>query len=128
MNPLKKKIFKISATVLAACGITTTFTACYGMPLNFNPLSGTVYGNDGSGKKPIKGIKVYDKDWYDIDGFNETTDSEGRFEFFDGSSIRTLVFEDVDGEDNGSWQKKETDALEDGATYTLYPDPEILPQ
>lgn len=126
MNPLKKKIFKISATFLAACGITTTFTACYGMPLNFNPLSGTVYGDNGNGgKKPIKGIKVYDKDW---DRLYELTDSNGRFEFFDGSDIRTLVFEDIDDEENGRWKTKEIDALEDGATYTLDPDPEILPQ
>lgn len=125
MNPLKKKIFKISATFLAACGITTTFTACYGMPLNFNPLSGTVKGDNGDEINPIKGIKVYDKDY---PRRYELTDSDGRFEFFDGSDIRTLVFEDIDVEDNGSWQKKETDALEDGATYTLDPDPEILPQ
>lgn len=119
MNPLKKKIFKISATFLAACGITTTFTACYGMPLNFNPLSGTVKGDNGDEINPIKGIKVYDKDY---PRRYELTDSDGRFEFFDGSDIRTLVFEDVDDEDNGSWQKKETDALEDGASYTLAPE------
>ncbi len=116
MNPLKKKIFKISATVLAACGITTTFTACYGMPINYYPLSGTVKGDNG---KPIKGIKVYDKDY---PRRYELTDSDGQFIFSDGAFVDTFVFEDIDGEENGRWKTKEIDALEDGATYTLEPE------
>ncbi len=34
MNRIKNKFLRVFATVLAACGITTTFTACYGMHLH----------------------------------------------------------------------------------------------
>jgi len=36
MTKIKSKVFKILGTTLAACGITTTFTACYGMPINYD--------------------------------------------------------------------------------------------
>lgn len=36
MKKLKATALKIAGTILAACGITTTFTACYGMPINYD--------------------------------------------------------------------------------------------
>lgn len=36
MKKIKATALKIAGTILAACGITTTFTACYGMPINYD--------------------------------------------------------------------------------------------
>lgn len=36
MKKIKGTALKIIGTILAACGITTTFTACYGMPINYD--------------------------------------------------------------------------------------------
>lgn len=36
MKKIKGTALKIAGTILAACGITTTFTACYGMPINYD--------------------------------------------------------------------------------------------
>lgn len=36
MKKVKATALKIVGTILAACGITTTFTACYGMPINYD--------------------------------------------------------------------------------------------
>ena len=36
MKKLKEKFLKIFTTILAACGITGCFVACYGMPVKYN--------------------------------------------------------------------------------------------
>ena len=122
MNKIGKNIFRsLAATLLGLLG----FSSCewigigltmYGEPHADFKAIGTVTDETG---KPIEGIRVavqqhrhyensesviYDQnDWYDNDTL--FTDSKGRFELersvFDVPNRVSVVFEDIDGEENG---------------------------
>lgn len=82
------------------------FQACYGVPQDFYPeisYSGQVKSR-ASGQ-PLGGIKVSLKD---LDGFDYTNE-EGEFMLFSDTVDRaTLLFEDVDSTENGSYVSKDT--------------------
>ena len=87
-------IGKILTRLFALFGMTLTCVACYGVPeADYNPsfaASGRVVDPEG---KPIKGIeaKMGSKSTY--------TDADGHFRLRGDS--KTLILEDVDGEENG---------------------------
>lgn len=107
MIVISKKWKKLSYKILTALGIGM-LTSCYGMPVtsNYSCVYGKVTGKDN---KPIKGIKVS----LDYNGITDTwfTDDEGCYSFEiifgnDSDVSGSLIFEDVDGEENGSYNKK----------------------
>ena len=84
---------KLLTRLFALFGMTLTCVACYGVEYTeYDPsfaASGRVVDEEGN---PIKGIRVtIDHDTY--------TDEHGGFYAYGRS--QNLVFEDVDGEDNG---------------------------
>jgi len=97
---------RISATVLGFFGIGA-LTACYGVEPNaYQENENLVYGNitDSQGKA-VQGIKVYQNTA--PENF-VTTDSNGYYELNigeDASEIHIIYFEDVDGQENGKYQK-----------------------
>lgn len=114
MNRIKNKFLRIFATVfatvLAACGITTTFTACYGMPPR--DYTGTVIGDlngDGIAEKTeiIPGIRVT-ADYESVLYHNSSayTDKSGQFTLESNDPCPLLSFFDEDGEENGSWENQ----------------------
>lgn len=82
------------------------FQACYGMPQDFYPqisYSGQVKSRANG--QALEGIKVSFKD---LDGFDYTNE-EGEFLLFSDTVDRaTLLFEDVDSTENGSFASKDT--------------------
>jgi hypothetical protein len=102
---LLRKLF----TGLSLGAVSLVFQACYG-PAGIDPsdnqecITGTVKASDTA--KPITGIKVSlanaPEGRYDI------TDNEGAYWLYvpEGTAY-TVLFEDIDGEMNGCFQKKE---------------------
>jgi hypothetical protein len=88
-------IGKLLTRLFTLFGFSLTCVACYGvMEADYNPewgASGRVVDED---ENPIPGIKVSLGDSEDI------TDSKGRF-YLHSSESGTLIFTDVDGEENG---------------------------
>jgi hypothetical protein len=91
---------------LGGAAVTLLFQACYGMPADTGedyPISGRVLSKTTS--QPIPGIKVTVKEL----SITDQTDSDGSFWLhlpFNGDC--ELVFEDVDGEENGGVFVSET--------------------
>lgn len=111
---VKLQIFKVVATILSACGISSCFTACYGMPVaygmpeNYTQVSFRVTGDvDGNGTvdetEYVKGISVDC-----IDGDSSVTDENGcatlyaygsesaKFEFSDENNVFETKTQTVD--------------------------------
>ena len=108
---ITKAPLKIAATILAACGVSCGFTACYGMPVNFNELDLNfhVTGDiDGDGtKEDVPGIRITEKS----SSIRTTTDSNGNAEISSPSpDYAYFEIEDVDGPSNGTFK---------GRTYNL---------
>ena len=104
---ISKKWKKLSYKILTALGIGM-LTSCYGMPVtsSYFCIYGKVTSKDN---KPIKGIQVT----VDYDGITDTwlTNDEGHYYLeiiLDNKSDISgkLIFEDVDGEENGSYISK----------------------
>ena len=103
---------KIISTILGFFGIMT-FTSCYGMPANYTSLYGQVTGDDdgdtSTASVPVEGIKVTVKDSADQTIGSTTTDTDGYYDMEidePPKSLRgklTFIFEDIDGEKNGSY-------------------------
>ena len=122
MNSKGKSVFKsLAAAALgllgfSSCGWLGIGVCMYGEPHADFKAIGSVTDQSG---KPIEGIRVavqqhrhyensesviYDQnDWYDNDTL--FTDSEGKYELvrsvFSAPNMVTIVFEDIDGEENG---------------------------
>lgn len=82
------------------------FQACYGTPQDFG-LDTLVEGNIISAKtgEPIKGIKISISDAMQY----ELSDDNGNFSFYvPQSNSLKLSFEDIDGDKNGLFAKKDT--------------------
>ncbi len=81
----KIRIFKAFATVLAACGISTYFTACYGMPVNYDNFVSFRVGEDLNGDgmisegEYVEGIVISPED---ISGEKGITDKAGLAELY----------------------------------------------
>lgn len=111
---VKLQIFKVLATILSACGISSCFTACYGMPVaygmpeNYTQVSFRVTGDvDGNGtvetNEYVKNITVDC-----VDGDSGVTDENGlatlyaygsesvKFEFSDENNIFETKTQTVD--------------------------------
>ncbi len=107
---------KIISTILGFFGIMT-FTSCYGMPANYTSLYGQVTGDDDGDTSipavPVQGIQVTVKDSADQTIGSTTTNTDGYYDMEidePPKSLRgklTFIFEDIDGEKNGSWETKE---------------------
>ena len=82
------------------------FQACYGMPQDMLDdlfIEGTVTAE--STGLPVEGIKVTVSE----NGRHDYTDSEGFYSIYTDLTDRvTLLFDDVDSEDNGSFARKDT--------------------
>lgn len=113
---IKSTFKKIITSILGFFGIMT-FTSCYGMPANESwiSLSGTVTGDDdGSASTPavpVKGIRVSVQDSAG-NGLSSLTGEDGMYymEMETEADVipayLTYIFEDIDGEENGSYKKK----------------------
>lgn len=117
MGKIKNKFFKIFATILAACGVSSCFVACYGMPpgTNNHGVTFKVLGdvnNDGkvdddevvSGVyvRPVGEASDFDKNGPDatpiMDNYDRTecwggTTDETGMTSFDFSAYEDVVFE-----------------------------------
>lgn len=114
---IKSTFKKIITSILGFFGIMT-FTSCYGMPANENwiSLSGTVTGDDdGSASTPavpVEGIRVSVQDSAGKELAYSQTDEDGMYymEMETEADVipayLTYIFEDIDGEKNGSYKKK----------------------
>jgi putative lipoprotein (rSAM/lipoprotein system) len=98
---------RILRKILTGLGLTTValvFQACYGTPQMMGLdvlIQGTVKSTTN---KPIKGIKVSVKDVYQY----ELTDDAGKFQIYvPWEDFCTIRFEDIDGDENGSYKPKE---------------------
>lgn len=108
MVVISKKWKKLSYKILTALGIGM-LTSCYGMPIagEFTFIEGDVTGID---EKPVEGIKVtLEVNKKKLYGF---TDENGHYyiEVLLGSEDdipAIITFEDIDGEENGSYEIKE---------------------
>ena len=130
MKKTKKNFFKVIGTIFSSCGITATFTACYGCPgyypsLYENEVDFTVfYDADGNGEydentedKLIKEIKVSEKENPDN---ADITDEAGNISLFTPKDSEvTFVVEDIDGSENGGkFKSKEVTVDFKGLTGT----------
>lgn len=113
MKVLKDKIFRTVATFLAACGVSTYFTACYGMPVNFDTSTDFKFhvvgdANGDGAKKNLGGIEISSSDAME----KSHTRADGNALLSTQYSGPNISFEikDVDGPENGSFKTK---------TYTL---------
>ncbi len=99
---------KTFTSILTLLGIGT-LTSCYGMAPNYARLEGTVTSKDGN--KAVSGIRVraLDSDGLELDS---TETMEGGMYYLNtkalGSKVKVL-FEDVDGKENGSFKKQAKD-------------------
>ena len=109
-----KKIIAILCNFLGLGLITgcddfiKSFAAMYGCPPY---VAGHVTGDiDGDGNlEPVEGIKVT------VNSDPEEsvkTDEEGRYNLLHGKGTFTLTFEDVDGDENGSFKTKKVENVE----------------
>jgi hypothetical protein len=93
------------------------FQACYGMPQDFYDdiqLSGQVKSKTTG--QALAGIKVSLKEM----GHDQLTDELGEFLFFSHEIEKaTLVFEDVDGEENGNYASMDTVITRPGERVVL---------
>lgn len=113
MSFIKNKFMKIFSTFLAACGVSTYFVACYGMPsipkvaerrdFAFDVKIFGDIDNDGI-LEPIPNILLSSHYGYNAELFVKT-DKEGLATFysFDGDVI---TISDEDGEENGSFENQ----------------------
>jgi len=92
-------------TILSFSTALFIFQACYGTPQDFENdiyISGKV--TSSLSDEPISGIKIL------IEKTNQFlySNSDGSFEIYTPiDSVYKLVFEDIDGEDNGSYNPSE---------------------
>jgi hypothetical protein len=96
-------------TGLSLGAVAITFQACYGPPPAPLTLSGTVKSADT--KEPISGIGIsYDNEYYNSlpedDRYLAFSDSDGSFLLYVGGWDFTLLFKDIDGEENGEFLEK----------------------
>jgi putative lipoprotein (rSAM/lipoprotein system) len=101
---------KLIAKLLMLCGISLTFTACYGTPHSDFAIKGRVM-DDGN---PIAGIRVTAKTSAEDMIRTATTNAHGiyqisRISYFEGGF--TLTVEDIDGEANGGDFQTQTKIL-----------------
>ncbi len=111
---------KLLTLILSALGLSSCtpgdnyrgFVAMYGMPANWAEVGGCVTStrdeNEDGNKDPIEGIRVRALDSDGMEIVFERTGENGAY-FLQTSSLGseiTVVFEDVDGEENGSFKEK----------------------
>lgn len=96
---------KAFATVLTFLGIGT-LTSCYGMAPNYARVEGTVTSSEDNA--PVRGITVRAVDSNGVE-LDQTTTLEGGMYYLNtrslGSKVK-VVFEDLDGEENGSFKRQ----------------------
>jgi hypothetical protein len=100
-----RKILRKICTGLGLTSVAFIFQACYGSPqaMGLDVLIRGVVKSKTT-NSPIKGIKVSAKDMYSY----ELTDNVGGFQFYvPQEEVYVLRFEDIDGAENGSYQRKE---------------------
>lgn len=108
MKQSTKTKLRRAAMYLLGFSATPFFSACYGVPTNyediydldpFDDISGTVV--DSKTDKPIPGIKVRVASQEDISAI---TDADGRFHIVHQFDHNVVIYaEDIDGDNNGSY-------------------------
>jgi hypothetical protein len=89
-------------TGLSLGAVAVTFQACYGMPVEDEPsisLRGTV--KSSATEAAIRRIRVSGS------GNSIRTDDEGRYGISVYNGEQIVLFEDIDGPENGAFQNKE---------------------
>jgi putative lipoprotein (rSAM/lipoprotein system) len=103
-NQLVRRILRKIYTGLGLTTVALVFQACYGPPqaIGLDALiRGTVKSK--ATNEPIKGIKVSVKDVYQY----EATNKAGEFQLYvPWERSYTVLFEDIDGEENGVYSSK----------------------
>jgi hypothetical protein len=107
MKDIKRIGRKVLRKICAGLGVTSVafiFQACYGPPqaMGFDVLIRGSVKSKTTGHS-IRGIKVSANNLYSY----ELTDENGGFHFYVPKEDCTIRFEDIDGEENGSYLKKE---------------------
>lgn len=102
----RRKLFRTVFGVFSLSGIMFAFQACYGSPqdmgLDVN-ITGTV--KSSATKAAIAGIRVQDTET----GMNTVTGQDGTFQMYcEKLTSYRLVFSDIDGSLNGSYQFRDT--------------------
>lgn len=121
MKQSVKSRLKRAAIYLLGFSITPMFSACYGVPTNyddiydfdpFDDISGTVM--DRKTEKPIPGIKVRVASSEDISAI---TDANGKFHINHTFNHNVVIFaEDIDGNANGSYWRHRADVTNENNT------------
>jgi putative lipoprotein (rSAM/lipoprotein system) len=111
---------KLMRKLLGGMSLTTAlfvFQACYGGPQDYGLdllLEGQVKSNTTG--LPITGIRVYVENSHQY----ILTDGEGKFSFYtEGNENLTVKFEDIDSDQNGLYENKDTVITNAGETVFL---------
>ena len=96
---------RIVTSVFTVLGIGT-LTSCYGMAPNYARVEGTVTSSEDNA--PVQGISVRAVDSNGVE-LDQTTTLEGGMYYLNtralGSKVK-VVFEDLDGDENGSFKNQ----------------------
>lgn len=109
---IRRKILRKIYTGLGLTTVALVFQACYGTPPACNGTSGNDVLLRGTVKSkttdaPIEGIKVSVKDMEQY----ELTNGAGKFQLYvQREDSYTILLEDIDGAENGSYSSKEISA------------------
>jgi hypothetical protein len=116
-NQLVRRILRKIYTGLGLTTVALVFQACYGPPqaIGLDALiRGTVKSK--ATDKPIKGIKVSVKDVYQCEATNEA----GEFQLYvPWERSYTVLFEDIDDEENGVYSSQEVSVESEEGTTEL---------
>ena len=132
MKQSTKTKLRRAAMYLLGFSATPFFSACYGVPTNyediydfdpFDDVTGTVL--DRKTDKPIPGIKVTAYDISDQD-VSAITDAEGKFHISHHYTHNILLYaEDIDGNTNGNYCRQEEEVTDiNNQNLTIYMRPE----
>jgi hypothetical protein len=97
-----RRLLRKILTVLSLGAVAVTFQACYGMPVEDEPstyLRGTV--KSSATEAAIRGIRVSSS------GNSIHTNDEGRYRISVYDWDQIVLFEDIDGPENGAFENKE---------------------
>lgn len=115
---------KLRRSVLYLLGFSAfpLLTSCYGTPQDYEykePINGRILMSDGG--SGIEGIRIsYYRNAADTKMYETYSDSRGKFVISERDEMRSISFEDVDGDANGGDFKKQTMSMKDLESGSIY--------
>jgi putative lipoprotein (rSAM/lipoprotein system) len=108
---VKSSVYKKVLGVFGAAGFLVTFQACYGTPQNYVNVDGKITDNETD--QGVGGLRVNIVS--DTDSLTVTTDSTGAFYtgIISNNSQLQISVEDIDGDQNGKYDKVDTNITHD---------------